>query len=79
MSQNWIVQRIEANGSTTRTVPMSSELEANALYDNWCQNIKRFNDQSISLISAVTKEMLIANRTNTEFRPITPPKADKED
>lgn len=67
-ADKWIVQRIEEHGSMTRTQEMESEAEADVLYSNWCDNIKRFNDQTVSLIRVTSTETLVCNHTNTEFK-----------
>lgn len=64
----WIVERIEEHGGRTRTQEMESETEADALYANWCENINRFNDQTISLIRVTRAETLISRHINTEFK-----------
>lgn len=64
MNEGWIVQRIEKHGAITRTVELPED-EANRLYCNWCDKIKAFNDQSISLIKVVRTEKVVATHVNT--------------
>lgn len=70
MATKWIVQRVEEHGELTRTEEIASEAEANTLYANWCNNISRFNDQTISLLTVNRTETLVAQHVNLKFKTV---------